>query len=185
MKHKRQLEKPPVQMGAEWLSLASGLAGGWKGSLQEPHLGSPGWTSVRKPPPNFLLRGLLCRQPWRTMPNKIWPCYCPHSKFTLKLGQTKAEIWAGGKIFKQEQPLACVNCREWRAKAGEGAPAQAGPNSLHSPHVPEEPCRGTGLPQGLTTALGAVGASGEYLNLRKAQEFELNHVRESLQSLVF
>lgn len=48
-----------------------------------------------------------------------------------------------------------------------------------------ELCRGTGLPHGLTTAGGAVGASGEYLNLRKLQEFEVNHARDSLQSLVF
>lgn len=65
MKYKRELEKPPVQMGVEWLSPAPGLAGGWKGSLQEPHVGSSGQRSVRKSLPSLFLKG-LCTQPWRT-----------------------------------------------------------------------------------------------------------------------
>lgn len=52
----------------------------------------------------------------------------------------------------------------WR----RGSKTQAGTNSLHSQNVPGETVQGHGAPTGLTIALGAVGASGEYLNLRKA-----------------
>lgn len=31
---------------------------------------------------------------------------------TQKLGQAGAQIWAGGQTLKQEEPLACVNCRQ-------------------------------------------------------------------------
>lgn len=74
------------------------------------------------------------------MPQKIWACYCPHSKFTPKLGQAKAQIWAGDKPLSGRSPWPTGTAGREEPRLEKGLQNTGRYQSPAFPYVPRGNC---------------------------------------------